>query len=757
MFRRSARALALLFLPALAAAYIYKPVLNIQTGRPDLITPLNTTTVQAGANITITPNADGSITIDATGGGGTGSPSAPLNSIQFNNGGSFGGSSDAKFSATTGVSISSLTVNSSTTINGPVTFYAPATSQLPPVFSNPGWPATLDLLQTQFLGNYGDYIRFVQAGVVEGQFGMELYNFTCSDGITTCATRPFAWKGSDGNVALTFDFNHKIASGRLWTPSVNYYNLSGNMSIGNWQDISAAPLNGLMVEGNTIVGSTNSLAAYTTAQFQVIGSTANIFSVIIGTSSKGPYDLSVSTLGITAVRNLTVSPYGITTSTFTGAGLTTCGDATHAVGYNATTGLFSCQSVTGSGGSGGGFSMAIGTGTAAGVGPYAEPLTSTSSVRSILIFDSTTFNTQFTAGGTTYVTPKSSSFTLQGVITAASLGAITGNQNITVTGDSAGSGTTAITLTAAATQANIKTFTSSITVQTQLQASTMTAVLGNNSVLPGITNSPLQVIGNVNSYLQANIQNFSNGNNASGDLVLTSNMGGNTTFYANLGINSSGFNQSSFSAAPSSWTYLFSSDAGMLLGAGMNASDPAASLVFATSGTATSNIRMVITSTGPIRMNDDLGITSTSGANSFFVSSGSFANPMMSVSSTPAITPQDFLISVSSANGILIWGVQNNGHVVSSGTTPSLSSCGTGPAITGTDYSGNFTGGTAAAGCTLTFNTPFLATPTCVVSERSMSVVNAFAYTPSVTALTVTQTGFGTSTVDYICTGTKAL
>lgn len=72
MLRRLSRSLTwLALLPALshAAPFIYRPVLNIQTGRPDLVTPLSTSTVKAGSNITVSTNSDGSITIGSTGGG----------------------------------------------------------------------------------------------------------------------------------------------------------------------------------------------------------------------------------------------------------------------------------------------------------------------------------------------------------------------------------------------------------------------------------------------------------------------------------------------------------------------------------------------------------------------------------------------------------------------------------------------------------------------------------------------------------------
>ena len=101
-----------------------------------------------------------------------------------------------------------------------------------------------------------------------------------------------------------------------------------------------------------------------------------------------------------------------------------------------------------------------------GVGGFTTLL---SSPTPAVIFDSNTFTGSLNGGGTTYLA-LTSSVTKQGVITAASLGALTANQTITLSGDSTGSGITAITVTAAATQPNIAilshaiTATSSVTV-----------------------------------------------------------------------------------------------------------------------------------------------------------------------------------------------------------------------------------------------------------------------------------------------------
>ena len=115
----------------------------------------------------------------------------------------------------------------------------------------------------------------------------------------------------------------------------------------------------------------------------------------------------------------------------------------------------------------------------------------------------------------------------------------------------------------------------------------------------------------------------------------------------------------------------------------------------------------------------------------------------------------DFLLNVSSANGTVVLGVQNSGHIVSSGTVPSVSSCGTGtPSVVGTDLAGIITTGTGSpTACTLTFASPYQTNaPVCVCSPNAgVSCGVTSASTTAVTfTLSVTETG-----INYICFGEK--
>lgn len=138
--------------------------------------------------------------------------------------------------------------------------------------------------------------------------------------------------------------------------------------------------------------------------------------------------------------------------------------------------------------------------------------------------------------------------------------------------------------------------------------STVTILQNGAVAQPGFPSQPLQIIGNTNGYLQATIMNLSAGNNASSDFVATSNLGGDTSNYVNLGINSSGFSQASQTIVPSTWAYLYSSDHGLVIGAGANNTDSGADLVFFTSAPVTADERMRIRANGAIILTSSLTV-----------------------------------------------------------------------------------------------------------------------------------------------------
>lgn len=85
-------------------------------------------------------------------------------------------------------------------------------------------------------------------------------------------------------------------------------------------------------------------------------------------------------------------------------------------------------------------------------------------------------------------------------------------------------------------------------------------------------------------------------------------------------------------------------------------------------------------------------------------------------------------------------------------TAPALTSCGTSPAISGNDYAGTITLGTGTpTGCVATFNTAYVAAPTCVVTSRTAPATTTPAYTVSTAAITITQAANSSNLYDYVC------
>ncbi len=79
--------------------------------------------------------------------------------------------------------------------------------------------------------------------------------------------------------------------------------------------------------------------------------------------------------------------------------------------------------------------------------------------------------------------------------------------------------------------------------------------------------------GNINDYLQLNIQNTNSGNKASSDFVATADDGTESSFYVDMGINSSSYNPS-----PENWgnqhdAYFYSNSRNLLIGTQADNSD----------------------------------------------------------------------------------------------------------------------------------------------------------------------------------------
>ena len=92
-------------------------------------------------------------------------------------------------------------------------------------------------------------------------------------------------------------------------------------------------------------------------------------------------------------------------------------------------------------------------------------------------------------------------------------------------------------------------------------------------------------------------------------------------------------------------------------------------------------------------------------------------------------------------------------RIIGGGGTPALSSCGTSPAIVGTDLSGTVTMGTGTpTGCVITFSQAYASAPHCVVTWIATPLASQ-SYATSATAITLTQTGTSSNVVKYVCVG----
>lgn len=118
---------------------------------------------------------------------------------------------------------------------------------------------------------------------------------------------------------------------------------------------------------------------------------------------------------------------------------------------------------------------------------------------------------------------------------------------------------------------------------------------------------------------------------------------------------------------------------------------------------------------------------------------------------TPA-TGDNVEIDISGTPTSLPHLIQKPGKV-SSGSlgTPVLTSCGSGSAITGTDYAGIIGTGSGATGCTLTFAVAYANAPFCVIGSQQNA--STPAYTRNASTLVLSTGTAASSFYHYICVG----
>jgi hypothetical protein len=122
----------------------------------------------------------------------------------------------------------------------------------------------------------------------------------------------------------------------------------------------------------------------------------------------------------------------------------------------------------------------------------------------------------------------------------------------------------------------------------------MLTVIENIGSTPlSLTNCAIDGVGNVNSYVQIDVHNSSNGALASSDVIATADSGSDTTQYVDMGVNSSGFSNPAWTVSGPLDAYVYASDGNLTVGtAGTK------SLIFHTGGLLAANIRLTISPTG---------------------------------------------------------------------------------------------------------------------------------------------------------------
>lgn len=149
--------------------------------------------------------------------------------------------------------------------------------------------------------------------------------------------------------------------------------------------------------------------------------------------------------------------------------------------------------------------------------------------------------------------------------------------------------------------------------------------------------------------------------------------------------------------------------------------------------------KFIINNLGGAWFNDKVGIGTTT----------PYAKLAVQGSSQSATLP---LLSVATSTNASVFSVNGGGHIVTGGSTPTVSSCGTGPSVSGNDTAGTVTVGSGVVtACTITFAAPRANTPRVVgvVTGGGVNIAGGYS-SKSTTAVTFSfATTIGGGTFDY--------
>ena len=176
-------------------------------------------------------------------------------------------------------------------------------------------------------------------------------------------------------------------------------------------------------------------------------------------------------------------------------------------------------------------------------------------------------------------------------------------------------------------------------------------------------NADLQIDANTNNYTQIVIQNHNSGTQASTDIVATNDLGDDTNYFIDMGINSSNYVGGYWTVNGANDGYLYIN--GGNLAVGTQATN--ANIVFFTDGTTASNIRAVITATG-LTVNgsvtatkyNKVTITQPASSATLTISDGKTIAFPQSLSFPNSAGTSSFVLSTNGA-GTLAWVSPNSG------------------------------------------------------------------------------------------------
>ena len=269
-------------------------------------------------------------------------------------------------------------------------------------------------------------------------------------------------------------------------------------------------------------------------------------------------------------------------------------------------------------------------------------------------------------------------------------------------------------------------------------------------------NAAIQIDENVNSYSQIVSQNHSNGTSASTDFVAVNDIGDDTIYFVDMGINSSNYNSNIWTISGPNDSYLFNNGGDLTIGT----STAGKQIIFHTGNTLAANERLRISDTG---LTTGYAITSTvtTGTAPFVVASTTRVNNLNVARSGTA----DAFTTARTINGVSFDGTANitvtaNAQTLTSNTlsptvvNSSLTSVGT---LTNLTVSGNVSTGNTS-GTTATFTnfvgTILTASQPDITALGNLTQLNVS--TGTFTNLTVTNTINGTVQNGVVTTGSYA-